>query len=595
MRGSTVHSKEGGFHKHAEWLHNHLSDRKLLYLLSFFVGVFTALAAYILKWLIEEISNFLFDDLDVDNTHWLLLVFPVIGILITSLFIKYVVRDDIGHGVTKILFAISRRQGRIKSHNCWSSIIASSITIGFGGSVGAESPIVLTGSAIGSSLGKIFHVDQKTLMILIGCGAAGAIAGVFKAPFAGLLFTLEVLMLDLTMSSLLPLLISCITASLLTNAMSGSAVLFTYQPTIYTIERVPSTIFLGIFCGVLSLYFTKATNYMEDVFKRIGNMYTKFIAGGIILSMLIFLFPPLYGEGYDAINIILNGNPADLLNNSIFENKSQMLIPMLGLIMLTKVFATTATTSAGGCGGLFAPSLFLGCVSGFVFANLWNNAGILSQVSPQNYALLGMAGVMTGIMHSPLTSVFLIAELTGGYNMLVPLLIITVSSYLTIYTFEPHSIYARRLAQKGELITHHKDHAILTLMTLEPFINKNCPRIAPDEKLSKLVTYFATEKADVFAVVDGLGTLRGIINLANIRKVIFRQELYHVLTTTQLMEEPQGVVYIDEPMTTVMERFEKTEASVLPVLDQSNKFVGFIYKTQLYSAYRQMLVDLSED
>ena len=595
MRGSTVHSKEGGFHKHAEWLHNHLSDRKLLYLLSFFVGVFTALAAYILKWLIEEISNFLFDDLDVDNTHWLLLVFPVIGILITSLFIKYVVRDDIGHGVTKILFAISRRQGRIKSHNCWSSIIASSITIGFGGSVGAESPIVLTGSAIGSSLGKIFHVDQKTLMILIGCGAAGAIAGVFKAPFAGLLFTLEVLMLDLTMSSLLPLLISCITASLLTNAMSGSAVLFTYQPTIYTIERVPSTIFLGVFCGVLSLYFTKATNYMEDVFKRIGNMYTKFIAGGIILSMLIFLFPPLYGEGYDAINIILNGNPADLLNNSIFENKSQMLIPMLGLIMLTKVFATTATTSAGGCGGLFAPSLFLGCVSGFVFANLWNNAGILSQVSPQNYALLGMAGVMTGIMHSPLTSVFLIAELTGGYNMLVPLLIITVSSYLTIYTFEPHSIYARRLAQKGELITHHKDHAILTLMTLEPFINKNCPRIAPDEKLSKLVTYFAREKADVFAVVDGLGTLRGIINLANIRKVIFRQELYHVLTTTQLMEEPQGVVYIDEPMTTVMERFEKTEASVLPVLDQSNKFVGFIYKTQLYSAYRQMLVDLSED
>ena len=595
MRGSTVHSKEGGFHKHAEWLHNHLSDRKLLFLLSFFVGVFTALAAYILKWLIEEISNFLFDDFDVDNTHWLLLVFPVIGILITSLFIKYVVRDDIGHGVTKILFAISRRQGRIKSHNCWSSIIASSITIGFGGSVGAESPIVLTGSAIGSSLGKIFHVDQKTLMILIGCGAAGAIAGVFKAPFAGLLFTLEVLMLDLTMSSLLPLLISCITASLLTNAMSGSAVLFTYQPTIYTIERVPSTIFLGIFCGVLSLYFTKATNYMEDVFKRIGNMYTKFIAGGIILSMLIFLFPPLYGEGYDAINIILNGNPADLLNNSIFENKSQMLIPMLGLIMLTKVFATTATTSAGGCGGLFAPSLFLGCVSGFVFANLWNNAGILSQVSPQNYALLGMAGVMTGIMHSPLTSVFLIAELTGGYNMLVPLLIITVSSYLTIYTFEPHSIYARRLAQKGELITHHKDHAILTLMTLEPFINKNCPRIAPDEKLSKLVTYFAREKADVFAVVDGLGTLRGIINLANIRKVIFRQELYHVLTTTQLMEEPQGVVYIDEPMTTVMERFEKTEASVLPVLDQSNKFVGFIYKTQLYSAYRQMLLDLSED
>ncbi len=595
MRGSTVNSNKGGFHKHAEWLHNHLSDRKLILLLSFFVGVFTALAAYILKWLIEEIRTSLIVGFNVNNAHWWFLVFPVIGILITALFIKYIVRDDIGHGVTKILFAISRRQGQIKSHNCWSSIIASSITIGSGGSVGAESPIVLTGSAIGSSLGKIFHVDQKTLMILIGCGAAGAISGVFKAPFAGMLFTLEVLMLDLTMSSLLPLLVSCITASLLTTALSGSTVLFTYQPTIYTIERVPSTILLGIFCGLISLYFTKATNFMEDFFKRINNMYIKLVIGGSILSLLIFLFPPLYGEGYDSINIILNGNPMELLNNSIFEGKEKMLIPLLGLIMLTKVFATSSTTGAGGCGGLFAPSLFLGCISGFFFANIWNDTVGATPVSPQNYALMGMAGVMTAIMHSPLTSVFLIAELTGGYNMLVPLLIITVSSYLTIYTFEPHSIYARRLAQKGELITHHKDHAILTLMTLDPFIDKKCPRVDPEEKLGKLINFFAREKAEVFAVVDGLGTLRGIINLANIRKVIFRQELYHILTTTQLMEEPQGIVYIDEPMTTIMERFESTGANVLPVLDQNNKFVGFIYKTQLYSAYRQLLVDLSED
>lgn len=595
MRGSTVNSTQGGFHKHAEILNRHLGSRHLLLMLSFFVGIFTALAAYILKWLIETIRTLLIEGLNVDNANWLFLIFPVIGILITALFIKYIVRDDIGHGVTKILFAISRRQGQIKPHNCWSSIIASSITIGFGGSVGAESPIVLTGSAIGSSLGKIFHVDQKTLMILIGCGAAGAIAGVFKAPFAGLLFTLEVLMLDMTMSSLLPLLISCITASLLTTALSGSTVLFTYHPTIYTIERVPSTILLGIFCGLVSLYFTKAMNGIENVFRKIDNMYIKLLLGGSFLSLLIFLFPPLYGEGYDSINIILNGNPMELLNNSIFEGNAQMLFPMLGFIMLTKVIATTSTTGAGGCGGLFAPSLFLGCISGYVFAHLWNGFGLLSDVSPQNYALLGMAGVMTAIMQSPLTSVFLIAELTGGYSMLVPLLIITVSSYLTIYTFEPHSIYATRLAKKGELITHHKDHAILTLLTLDSVIDKQCPRVDPEEKLGKLVNFFAREKAEIFAVVDGLGTLRGVINLANIRKVIFRQELYHVLNATQLMEEPLGIVYIDEPMTIVMEHFESTGADALPVLDKSNKFIGFIDKTQLYSAYRQMLVDFSED
>ena len=595
MRGSTVNSNQGGFNKHAEWLSRHLSSRHLLFLLSFFIGIFTALAAYILKWLIEAIRHLLMEGFNVDNANWLFLIFPVIGILITALFIKYIVRDDIGHGVTKILFAISRRQGLIKPHNCWSSVIASSITIGFGGSVGAESPIVLTGSAIGSSLGRLFRVDQKTLIILIGCGAAGAIAGVFKAPFAGLLFTMEVLMLDMTMSSLLPLLVSCITASLLTTAMSGSTVMFTYHPTVYTIERVPSTILLGFFCGLVSLYFTKATNSLENVFRKIDNMYVKLLLGGSILSLLIFLFPPLYGEGYDSINIILNGNPMELLNNSCFEGNTQFLFLMLGLIMLTKVLATTSTTGAGGCGGLFAPSLFLGCISGFVFAHMWNELGVLSEVSPQNYALLGMAGVMTAIMQSPLTSVFLIAELTGGYSMLVPLLIITVSSYLTSYAFEPHSIYAMRLAQKGELITHHKDHAILTLLTLDAIIDKQCPRVHPDEKLGKLVNFFAREKALTFAVVDGGGMLRGIIYLANIRKVIFRQELYQALNATQMMEEPQGIVYIDEPMTVVMERFESTGATALPVLDQANKFVGFVYKSKLYSAYRQILVDFSED
>ena len=589
-------NNESLFSQLTQWLEGHMSRSQLILMLSFIVGILTALASQILKGTISEIAHFLTHGFNISQENWLYLIYPVIGILLTALFIKYVVRDDIGHGVTKILFAISRRQGHIKPHNCWSSIIASSITIGFGGSVGAESPAVLTGAAIGSTLGKIFHVDQKTLMLLIGCGASGAIAGIFKAPFAGLLFTLEVLMLDLTMASLLPLLVSCVTASILTFCFSGTASLFTFHlEHAFTVNRVPSNILLGIVCGLVSLYFTWTMNAFEDFFRKQKNMYVKFLIGGGILSILIFFLPPLFGEGYTSISTLLNGNPYDLLNNSIFYGHNNYLLPMLGLIMLTKVFATTSTTSAGGCGGLFAPSLFLGCISGFVFATLWNAFNLPVNISSKNYALLGMAGIMTAVMHAPLTSIFLIAELTGGYDMLIPLMIVTVSSYLTIIIFEPHSIYAMRLAKKGQLITHHKDHAILTLMNMDTIIDKSSPCVFPETELGKLVNLFANEKTDVFAVVNGLGYLNGIRYLADIRKVIFRQELYHSLNATQLMEDPPGIVFIDEPMTTVMDHFQATNANVLPVIDKSNKFIGFIYKSKLYSSYRQMLVDFSEE
>jgi CIC family chloride channel protein len=578
------------------WEEKHLSRRQLLIELAFAVGVLTALASQLLKWLILEIKYILTSSFDATQMNWLYLLYPVIGILLTALLIKYVVRDDIGHGVTKILFAISRRQGHIKKHNCWSSVLASSITIGFGGSVGAESPAVLTGSAIGSTLGNIFHVDQKTLMLLIGCGASGAIAGIFKAPFAGLLFTLEVLMLDLTMASLLPLLVSCVTAAVLTYCFTGASSIFTFHlDSAFTIERVPSSIMLGVFCGLVSLYFTWASNALEDVFRKRKSMYTKLAFGGSMLSILIFLFPPLYGEGYDSVAILLNGDPYDLLNNSLFYGHSELLIPMLSLIMLMKVFASTATTGGGGCGGLFAPSLFLGCLCGFIFATLWNSAGLGIDIPTKNYALLGMAGVMAAVMHAPLTSIFLIAELTGGYGMLVPLMIVTVSSYLTIIAFEPHSIYAMRLAKKGQLITHHKDRSILTLMSLDSIIDKYCMRIDPDMELGKLVLLIAKEKTNAFPVVDGLGNLHGIIYLLDIRKVVFRQELYHTFTARQLMEDPPCRLNIDDPMTLVMDRFQKTNAEVLPVMDTNGKFVGLIYQTQLYSAYRQMLVDFSEE
>ena len=581
--------------KIAKWLKIHFRGKQLIVLLSFLVGVFTAFAALVLKNLIELIERLLTHGFDITHINWLYLVYPAIGVLLSALFIRHIVRDDIGHGVTKILFSISRRQGRIRSHNCWSSVIASSITIGFGGSVGAESPIVLTGSAIGSSLGRLFRVDQKTLMLLIGCGAAGAIAGIFKAPFAGLLFTLEVLMLDLTMAHLVPLLVSCVTASILTFAISGFDSMFVCQDVgEFRIVYVWPVILLGVACGLISLYFTKVTNAIESLFRKIKGLYLKWLIGGIILSSLVFFFPILYGEGYGTVNVLLNGNPDDLLNNSPFYG-THLLLVMLGCIILFKALATTVTTSAGGCGGLFAPSLFLGCITGFVFSSLWNAWGLITPMPATISCLLGMAAVMAAVMHAPLTSIFLIAEITGGYDLLVPLMLVTVISYITIKVFERHSIYSMRLAQKGELVTHHKDQAILTLMNLDSGIDKYCIRIPPAMTLGDLVHILAKEKDNIFPVVDGSGNLRGLITLANIRKVLFRQELYAVFTAEQLMEPAPDIISITSPMNYVMDSFERSGTEVLPVIDENSRFVGIIHKTDLFEAYRQTLVDFSEE
>lgn len=585
----------------ARWCERRLSPRQFILLLSFIVGIATALAAQILKWLIHEIEHLLTSSFDVTQSNWLFLVYPVVGIYLTALFIKYIVRDDIGHGVTKILYAISRRQGHIRRHNCWTSVIASALTIGFGGSVGAESPIVLTGSAIGSDLGRIFKLDHKTLMLLIGCGASGAVAGIFKAPIAGLVFTLEVLMIDLTMASLLPLLISCLTATCVTYSLTGTEAQFSFQlldP--FTVERVPTAILLGIFCGLVSLYFTRTMNSFEQVFGRLKGLYPRLLLGGSVLAVLIYFFPPLYGEGYGTISTLLNGHTGQdvdsVMNNSLFYGHSEYLLLYLGLIILLKVFATTATNGGGGCGGTFAPSLFLGCISGFVFSRLWNQyAPIDIHVPETNYALLGMAGVMSGVFHAPLTGVFLIAELTGGYDLFIPLMIVSVSSYLTINVFEPHSIYSMRLARKGELLTHHKDRSVLTLMSLDAVIEKNVPQLRPDMDLGQVVRVVSNEKSNMFAVTDLKGTLLGVINLESIRKVIFRSELYRRYTVRQLMEQPRATLGTNEPMSTVMETFQNSDADMLPVVDAERHFVGFISKARLFSAYRRIMVDFSEE
>jgi len=582
------------------WRENEIQEKHFILMLSFLVGLFTAFAALILKYLIHLIQNFLTDNFDSTEANYLYLVYPVVGIFLAGLFVRNIVKDDISHGVTKILYAISRRQGRIKRHNIWSSTIASAITIGFGGSVGAEAPIVLTGSAIGSNLGSLFKMEQRTLMLLVGCGAAGAISGIFKAPIAGLVFTIEVLMIDLTMSSLLPLLITSVTAATVSYVVTGQEAMFKFhmdQP--FLLERIPYVILLGIFCGLVSLYFTRAMNVVENFYARFKGVYSKLVLGGVMLSILIFLFPPLYGEGYDTIELLLNGISNmewdTVMNNSLFYGYGNLLLVYLLLIVLFKVFASAATNGGGGCGGIFAPSLFLGCIAGFIFSHFSNELGIFPGLPEKNFALMGMAGVMSGVMHAPLTGVFLIAELTGGYDLFLPLMIVAVSSYLTIIVFESHSIYSMRLAKKGELLTHHKDKAVLTLMKMENVVEKDFVTVHPEMDLGELVKAISTSHRNVFPVTDKNGVLLGIVLLDDIRNIMFRQELYHRFTVNKLMTSVPARLFDTDSMEQVMKTFDDTKAWNLPVVDRDGRYLGFVSKSKIFNSYRQVLVHFSED
>ena len=584
-----------------DWRVANVSDKMFLLVLAFFVGLLSAVAAFVLHGLINTIVALLTGHFHTDTYNWLFLVYPVIGIYLTSLFVRYIVKDNISHGITRILYAISSNRSRIKAHNTWSSVIASAITIGFGGSVGAEAPIVLTGSAIGSNLGKLFRMDNKTLMTLVGCGAAGAIAGIFKAPIAGLVFTLEVLMIDLTMASLLPILVSCVTATCFTYIFSGNAVMFSFHlDSDWTVQRVPACILLGVTCGLVSLYFIRMMNACEDMFARFKDKpYVKLVLGGAILSTLIFVFPSLYGEGYHSINLLLNGKTeADwnqVLDGSLFYGHSEYLILYIALVLFTKVFATSATNGGGGCGGTFAPSLFIGCFTGFLFSRLWNMHQIGVYVPEKNFSLLGMAGVMSGVMHAPLTGIFLIAEITSGYNLFMPLMIVSVASYLTINIFEPHGIYGLRLAKQGKLVTHHTDHAVLTLMSLDSVIDRDYQAVDPDMELGQMVHQISRSRKSVLPVTDPAGTLLGEVNINEIRHVVFRTELYHHFKAAQLMSEPAAILSDSTPMTHVMRTFERTQADWLPVIDGSNHLKGYISRKRLYETYRKMVHDFSQD
>lgn len=587
--------------KLVKWNKQHLSDRQSTLILSFFIGLFAAIAAFILHSIIKEIQHLLTTGFTITSYNWLYLLFPVIGIYLTSLFIKYIVKDNISHGITRVLYAISTKNSHLKSHNCWSSVVASAITIGFGGSVGAEAPIVLTGSAIGSNLGQMFHLEKKNLILLVGCGAAAAIAGIFKAPIAGLVFTLEVLMVDLSMASLLPILTSCVTATCFSYIFMGGSALFNFHlDSMWGLDRVPSDILLGMFCGLISLYFMRTMTACEICFAQLAKRpYLRLLAGGMVLSPLIFLFPSLYGEGYSAINTLLNGSTPEewnhVMDNSLFYGHGDLLVVYVGLVLLTKVFATSATNGGGGCGGTFAPSLFIGGFSGFFFARIWNMYQLGPYAPEKNFTLLGMAGVMAGVMHAPLTGIFLIAELTGGYQLFMPLIIVSVVSTLTISIFEPHSIYAMRLARQGKLLTHHTDKSILTLMRLDSLIEREYTSVTPDMPLSKLVRAYSDSHTSFLPVLDKGGTLLGEVNMTRNRHIIFRTELYNRFRVEQLMSDCPAKIGENDPMDEAMHKFENTNAQYLPVVDVNNRLVGYIDRTRMYSLYRKMVADFSAE
>ncbi len=586
------------YRKLLEWREQHISENTFIIILSLFVGIFSGVAAYIMKSLIHLVQDFVVG-LTENSVNFWYLGMPMLGIFIVAIFVRYIVKDDISHGVTKILYAISQHKAIIKLHNTWSSIVASSLTIGFGGSVGPEAPIVLTGSAIGSNLGRYFKLDQKILMLLIGCGASGAIAGVFKAPIAGVAFTLEVLMLDLTMASVSPLIISAVTGAAISYFLTGDHHAIFYMETLepFALERIPFLVILGVVCGLMSLYFVRSTNWFETTFKKIKNFWIRFVIGGVSLGMLIFFFPPLYGEGYDSITALLQGNFESLFSQSLlFDYRSEVwaIILFIGLIAFIKVFASVLTNGSGGTGGLFAPSLFVGALTGFLVAFILKQCGV--DIPFTNFAFAGMAGLMSGVMHAPLTGIFLIAELTGGYSLFMTLMIVSVISYLTIIVFEPHSIYAMRLAKKGELLTHNKDRGVLIILKMENVIETDLTPVFPDMSLGDLVNIISNSTRNIFPVIDREnGKLLGIITLDDVRNIMFRSDLYDRFKIRKLMVAPHAKIPYDTPMEKVMDIFEHTGAWNLPVVDENGIYKGFVSKSKIFNSYRKVLVHYSHD
>jgi len=579
--------------------YSRFAERDLLLILSLLVGIACGAAAVLLDWLIHLIRSTATSHIDGSNNWWLL-VLPGLGMLLSMLIVRFLIRDNIGHGVTKVLQAVSKNESKIRSHNTWSSVLTSSITIGLGGSVGAEAPIVYTGAAIGSNMARWVGLSQKNVTILLGCGAAGAIAGIFKAPLAGVLFTLEILLFNISMSSMLPLLLSTVAATVVSYIFTGITPQFSCDVTPFAMRNIPAYLALGIFCSICSLYFNKMTMFLEDVATRIANPYVKWLICAALLGLLIFLFPPLYGEGYECLQTFLDGSVPDLEGKTpiAFLMRLPWMVPFFFLlIIIVKVFSMTFTNAGGGVGGTFGPTLFVGGIAGFVVSRVINLIFINSPfcVPEANFVLVGMAGLMAGVMQAPMTAVFLIAEISGGYDLLLPLIITASISYGIAHAVDPYSIYTKRIAKRGELLTHDSDQAVLTLLKVDDFVEADFAPVHIDDTLGVFADAVAHSHRDLFPVLDDKNRFQGYVTLEDIRKDMFNSELYDKIHVFNFMRSAPAYIYEDDSMQEVMNKFEQSSAWNLPVVTHDRKYVGFVSKSKIFSSYRARIKDVSHD
>jgi CIC family chloride channel protein len=564
-------------------------------LLSVIVGILVGLAAVVLKAFVNIVRNFVVYIVDNYSLNYIYIIFPAIGIFLTVVFVRFIIKKKLGHGIPMVLYSISKNSGKIEKHNMFSRIVASSLTVGFGGSVGLEGPIVATGAAIGSNIGQFFRLSYKQIVLLIGCACTGAIAAIFKAPIAAIIFTIEVIMLDLTTASLMPLLMASISAALTSFLFSGQNYIYFVEKTeSFMLGNVPFYIALGILAGLLSTYFSKFYLKINSFFESYSSWWKRFIIGASVLGILIFLFPSLYGEGYEAINMALHGNLDFLYEGSLYPNWKSFwgVTILLLLILLLKVFATGATFGAGGVGGIFAPSLFLGAILGLFFSYILKALGV--DLPESNFALAGMAGVMAGVMHAPLTAIFMVAEITGGYNLFVPLMIVSTIAYFTARLFMPNSVYTILLAKRGELLTHNADTNMLTLLRMESLIEKNFLTLKEDATLRDLVNIISKSSRTIYVVVDDDDNLKGIVWLDHVKHIMFNRDLYDSVYVKDLMYMPSPVIEWGMSVRQIAELFETTDHYNLLVV-KDGKYIGFISKAKVFSTYRKLLKHFSND
>lgn len=588
--------KQNYLEQFLNWRLKHISDQQFMLILSVVIGLAVGLAAVVIKNSVHFIKHMLTSGFAVQYQNYLYFAYPTIGILGTVLFIRYVLKQRVGHGIPSVLYAKSKTNGMIKPYNMYASIITSALTVGFGGSVGLEGPTVSTGAAIGSNVGRVLRLNYKQITSLLGFACAGAMAAIFKAPIAAIVFALEVIMLDLTMSALVPLLTASVTAALTSYFVFGMQVLYTFElKDEFLLRDVPYYIVFGLLAGLLSAYFTRMYMSIASVFDKLKHWTVKLLIGGTALGVMIFFFPSLYGEGYEAVNACLSGDYSYVYDNSIFYDFRDNMMVVIGLVLaivLLKVIATSVTFGSGGIGGIFAPSLFMGANAGLFFAKAANSLN-LGQLSENNFALVGMAGLIAGVIHAPLTAIFLIAEITGGYGLFMPLMIVATISYGTARFFSVNSVYTIQLAKRGELLTHHKDKALLALMKIDPLIETDFSTIRPDATLRDLVVLISNSTRNIFPVVEADKTFQGIIIMDQVRDIMFRPELYDSTYVRNLMFTPTSIVQIEDPMETVAQKFQHSGKFNLVVLDKG-KYLGFVSRANVFSKYRELLKDFSE-